>query len=152
PGGPNHRPAGEGHLCTPPLAGGRQAAVRPAARLGKGASREPDDRGPLSALLLLSAHSLPSIAHPRMVISIVSGGTPKVSARPFFASANVSGAPPVGAMHPGAGASAGAGMGSHFRLVGSMPISSREAYFTGFRSPFHASGILTRANSLNWIR
>ena len=65
-----------------------------------------------------------------------SGGTLKVSARPFFASAIVI-APTVcfgaGASTAGAGKLADSGIGSHFKVEGSIPNSSNDEYFTGFR-------------------
>src|SRR5260370_42209161 len=111
-----------------------------------------DDR----PLLFVNQKTIPFLqfGQPRMVISITSGETPKVRARPFFASAIVSGlAPgylltsPVSELDTGV-----AGMGSHFRSEGLMPRSSISAYLTGFLSPFHTSGIFSSANSLNWIR
>ena len=85
-----------------------------------------------------------SVNQPRIVISIASGATPKVTAKPFFASANVSEALAQFENWPDFLDSwATRGICSHFRVAGSIPNSSSDEYHTGFRLPFHTSGIST---------
>src|SRR3984893_2307754 len=84
---------------------------------------------------------------------MASVATQKLNARPFFASAKVKGTPaPFGANWAAAiEVSAVSGIGSHFRVEGSIPRESSEKYHTGFRLPRHTSGMFTRANSLKRI-
>jgi hypothetical protein len=73
----------------------------------------------------MSQHASDVAQHyPRIVISIASGATPKVRAKPFFASAIVRGVTfGAGRAAVGAAGFASLGIGFHFSVDGSMPTS-----------------------------